>query len=81
MEYLLDLLKENAGALITLVIGTSAVSGILVKISKVTKEIYELLQSIVEALADNKIDNAEIDKIMKEGKDVFTTIKNLKDIK
>ena len=77
MGILIDYLTSNIPQIITAVVGIGAVGAILVKASKVLKEISELLSAIVVALADKKLTKEEIDTIVKEAKDIPVVVKAL----
>ena len=77
MAILMDYVKGNVPQIVTVLIGISAVWVILAKAMKVLKEISELLNAIVVALADKKLTEEEIDTIVKEAKDIPIAVKNL----
>ena len=77
MAILMDYVKGNVPQIVTVLIGISAVWVILAKAMKVLKEISELLNAIVVALADKKLTKEEIDTIVKEAKDIPIAVKNL----
>ena len=81
MEQIIKLLMENIGNISAFILGIGVVGAVVAKIVLITKELAELLNTVSLALADKKISNDEIAKILKEGKDVVTTIKSLKEIK
>ena len=81
MEQIIKLLMENIGNISAFILGIEVVGAVVAKIVLITKELAELLNTVSLALADKKISNDEIAKILKEGKDVVTTIKSLKEIK
>jgi len=77
MSFIMDYLSGNIPQLLTVIVGIGAVWVILSKATKVLKEISELLNAIVVALADKKLTKEEIDTIVKEAKDVPLAIKAL----
>jgi len=70
MDFVLDLLKENIGWLLTFVIATFGVLSTALKQATVAiKESADVGVAVEEAMADDKITNAEITKIVKEAKE------------
>ena len=64
--------------LLPIVIGMVVVAlGLMAKIKAVVKEFQDVINTIAEALADDKIDNAEIKNIVKESKDIVPALKAL----
>jgi len=63
--------------IITAIVGIGAVGAILVKATKVLKEISELLNAIVVALSDKQLTKEEVDTIVKEAKDIPLAVKAL----
>ena len=61
----------------TIIVMALGATGILMKLKSVVKEITDVIVTIGEALADDKVDNAEIQKIIKEAKDVPASLKAL----
>ena len=62
----------------TFLLGVGTVSAIVRKYFMPAKEVGELLLTIYEAVQDGRITKDEIDRIMKEAKDVPAAIRNLK---
>jgi len=76
---ILDIIKnivlDNLGEIITLVL---SFGGILMVAKKFLKEVKDVLDVVVDALADNKISNTEIARIVKEAKDIKNIVVDLK---
>jgi len=78
MEQVMKLIMENIANISAFIFGIGVVGVVVAKITAIIKELAELLNTVALALADKKIDNDEIAKILQEGKDVVNSIKNLK---
>lgn len=76
MEDVMDLILSG----VSLLLGIGVVGKVVGWLVGMIKETQEALASITDALADSKIDNAEIQKILKEAKDVVTAAKTIKDV-
>lgn len=62
--------------LITVVLGYFAISG---KVSRVGKEVAELLNVLSTAVADSKLTRKELEDIIREAKDIPEALKSIKD--
>lgn len=60
---------------LTILLGVTAFSFISSKVKKVLAEVKDVLTAVLDALEDNKVTAEEIDKIVKEAKEVYTAIK------
>ena len=85
MDLIWDLIKEYLPQLLSLLVALVPVVGVwMVRISKKTDELAVLLKEMQEfsavvsaALADKKIDNEEIARILDEGDDIVPALKKL----
>ena len=85
MDLIWDLIKEYLPQLLSLLVALVPVVGYwMVRISKKTDELAVLLKEMQEfsavvsaALADKKIDNEEIARILDEGDDIVPALKKL----
>lgn len=76
MEFLLSLLQENTGVIITGILGIGVVSIFVDKITRAMKEASELLAVTALALSDKKLTSEEVTNIKKEMNDVVNVFKN-----
>ena len=81
METILNWLQENVATISGYILGIGIVWTVISKVGNLAKEVGELLMVFAEAIADKKISNDEIAKIVKEAKDIPAAIKDLKNIK
>ena len=62
---------------IPLILSIGVVTAYVVKVSAVLKEVGEVIDAVIEAVADGKILKEEVQNIAKESKDVIPALKAL----
>lgn len=76
LDFIKPLIQENAGLLITSVLGFGLVGVFLSKFLKILKEISDLLVVFLKALSDKRLTQEELREIAKEADDVRNAVKS-----
>ena len=78
MSWILSKLGGPIATLIVSVVGVGGITFVIISARTVIKELLDLVDAIMDALDDEKLTNKEISNIIKEGKEVYETIKDLR---
>lgn len=77
MEVIFQYLKDNAGLIFTTLLGFGAVTVYANRLAVVNTAITKLLVDFNAAIADGKLDESELIKIVQDAKDIPQAIKDI----